>query len=274
MKFIFILLSITCLGLVSCTRIVNYPEPDGPVFWGDYRQHQTSSEKKIKVVTWNIRYSNNLEKAIWELENAVELQDTDLLLLQEVDEESVEEIAKTLGMMYVYYPASIHNHHGRNFGNAVLSKYYIKEHQKIILPFSNPKNGQIRIAVKTRVEVGGNDFLIYSVHTETNWLGNVKRNAQYDALINSIGDDTGIVVGGDFNTMTDLSVTYLQERFAKNDLTHATRGNFPTIEFLGLRFKMDHIFVNNIKVIDRGVWVGTEASDHFPLWVILEISQL
>lgn len=266
---------LTCfLNLISYTPIFNYLESDGPFFEGDFRQSQDLSKNEIKVITWNIRYSNLIDIALQELNNIVELNDADILLLQEVDEKSVDAIAKSLGMMYVYYPASIHNYHKKNFGNAILSKYLIKEHEKLILPFSNPKNGQIRIAVKSKILIGEEVFSVVSVHTETNWLGKIKRNLQYDTLINSFEDNNGkVIIGGDFNTLSTSSVSELQERFAKNGFTFDAQEFLPSVEFMGIRFKMDHIFSRKLKVIDHGVWKMTRASDHSPLWVIIDFTQ-
>ena len=262
------------LYLFSYTPLVNYLESDGPFFEGDFRQSQVLSKNEIKVITWNIRYSRLIEIAIQELKNTVELKDADILLLQEVDEKSVDAIAKSLGMMYVYYPASIHNYHKKNFGNAILSKFLIKEHEKLILPFSNPKNGQIRIAVNSKILIGEEVFSVISVHTETNWLGKIKRNLQYDTLINSFGDNNGkVIIGGDFNTLTNTSVSDLQERFLKNGFTFDVQEFLPSVEILGIRFRMDHIFFRKLKVIDRGVWRMTQASDHSPLWVIFDLTQ-
>jgi endonuclease/exonuclease/phosphatase family metal-dependent hydrolase len=254
--------------------MVNYLEPDGPYFSGDYRQSQALPENEIKVVTWNIRYSKQIENAIQELKNIEELQEVDLLLLQEVDEKSVDEIAKSLSMMYVYYPASIHNYHDKNFGNAILSKFFIEEHEKIILPFSNPKNGQVRIAVKSKILLGDEELSVICVHTETNLLGKMKRLLQYDELINSFEDKSGmIVIGGDFNTLTNSSITKLNKRFAKNGFSFDNEEFLPTVEFMGYGFKMDHIFSQKIQVIDTGVWKETQASDHYPLWVIFDLTQ-
>ena len=96
------LASFLFLGLFSYTPIVNYIELKGPVYLDDYRSPYVSSEEGIKVVTWNIRYANRIEQAIRELKNEIALQDADILLLQEVDEKSVDKIAKSLRMMYVF----------------------------------------------------------------------------------------------------------------------------------------------------------------------------
>ncbi len=108
------------------------------------------------------------------------MKEADIILLQEMNEEGVDKIAKSLEYNYVYYPASIHTHHGKNFGNAILTKMQISDSQKIILPYQNPKNGQKRIAVSATILINDYKVLVYSVHTETFWLSSRQRGSQLD----------------------------------------------------------------------------------------------
>jgi len=199
-----------------------------------------------------------------------ELKDADIILLQEMDETGTEAIAKAIGYNYVYYPASIHSRSDKNFGNAILAKWPIHASEKIILPHKSPRNQEIRIAVKAIVTIDGMEIPTYSVHTETYWLGHQKRDAQVDALIESI--DTSyphIIVGGDFNTLTPRSVKELEDSFSEIGMERATESIGSTVKYPALEFTLDHIFTKGMTVIDACKSEEAEASDHRPIWTEL-----
>ena len=255
----------------SCRPIQNYLEPDSPKFEGVYIKDKEIPDRVLKVITWNIRFSLETEKAIEELYDKDELNEADLLLLQEVDEKSVKSIAESLRYAYIYYPASKHTFHNNNFGNAVLSKWPIIYTEKVILPYQNPKNQQKRIAVKAGVIIRDDRVAVYSVHTETNWMSKKRRDIQINYLINEVGgDDEHVIIGGDFNTLLNASVRNLENILSKKDMVRATKRVGYSVDFLGFKFPMDHIFTKNFRVLANGIWQGSLASDHFPVWVILE----
>jgi hypothetical protein len=124
-------------------QIVNYNDESEPVFIGSFAETPPDFSEDLTVISSNTHFVENIGLAIEELG---EIPNIDILLLQEVDEIETERIARALKQNYVYYPASVHTKHDKNFGNAILSNWPIKESEKLILPHENPKNGQIRIA--------------------------------------------------------------------------------------------------------------------------------
>ena len=270
MNRIIILLLVAILLLTSCQTITNYEEADTPLFSENHAGSLPASPEVIKVISWNVRFSEAIETSISELTAVPELQDADILLLQEMDELGVEAIARALSLNYVYYPASIHSHHERNFGNAVLSKWPITEPTKLILPFENPKNGQIRTATRAVVTIGDRNILAYSVHTETVWLSPDKRSAQFETLAADIeGQSDYVIVGGDFNTATQTSLERLDALFEQAGLVRASAGAGYTVEKGGWQFVVDHIYAGGLLPVGTGVWHDTEASDHYPVWATL-----
>ena len=274
MNRITITLLIAVLLATGCQAITNYQESDTPLFSGNYADLSPSVPEVLRVITWNVRFSEAIETSIAELTTVPELQNADILLLQEMDELGVEAIARALSLNYVYYPASIHSHHERNFGNAILSKWPISEPAKVILPFENPKNGQIRTATRALVSVGSQKILTYSVHTETVWLSQSKRLAQFETLLADIEDRYElIIVGGDFNTVTPGSLEALDALFEQAGLVRASEGAGYTVEKGGWRFVMDHIFAGGFLPLENGVWRDTKASDHYPVWATLQFKR-
>ena len=118
--------------------------------------------------------------------------------------------------------------------------------------------------------VGDKEVLAYSVHTETPWMSQRKRAAQFAFLATEIGDDyEHVVVGGDFNTFSQRNIADLEQRFERAGLEHVSAGAGPTFESNGFKFTLDHILAKGLPATENGVWSATEASDHFPLWVKL-----
>lgn len=270
MLFVLVLGSATLI--LTSRQIQNYDEPNQPLFEGSYAGRQPELEGDIKVVTWNIKFSEEIEQAIKELMEVPELKEADILLLQEMDEEGVEAIARALEYNYVYFPASVHSRHSRNFGNAILSKWPLANPTKLMLPHENPQNGQRRIATRAETTIGDEELLVYSVHTETAVLGGEKRYEQVQAIVDDIGDDPArVLVGGDFNTLTDGEIAELEEQFGSTGLVRVSAGVEPTVEKGGVDFSLDHIFANGGQVLGDGVWTESEASDHFPVWVRLSL---
>ena len=263
--------SILCVLLLSaCRPIHNFLNPDEPIFTGSYADAKHVSNEEIKVISWNVKFSEKIDEALAELNNVEKLKEADIILLQEMNEEGVDRIAKSLEYNYVYYPASIHTHHGKNFGNAILTKMQISDSQKIVLPNQNPKNGQKRIAVRATILINDYKILVYSVHTETFWLSSRQREVQLDYLVNNAGNELKyVIIGGDFNTLTPKSVVNLEKRFGRFGFKRASKVAGPTVEIGIFRFAMDHIFARNMTMLETGVWSETNASDHSPLWAVL-----
>ena len=271
---IFLVITAVLLAVVLVGREVrtmaNYGEPSGPRFAGEFAPEPTEFDGELKVITWNIRFGEDVETAVAELKSMPALQDADILLLQEMDEQSVEKIARDLSYNYVYYPASVHSHHNRNFGNAILAKWPILADEKLLLPHENPSNEQTRIAVRGTVNIDGQDVLVYSVHTETYWLSQGKRNEQAEAIVDDIltePDSERVIVGGDFNSITDPDVGELDAIFDQAGLERGSAG--ASVEVAGMGIEADHLFARGFTPKDNGTYPETAASDHFPVWAVL-----
>ena len=268
---IFCILAIIFLGILLRRQIVNYNDESEPVFIGSFAETPPDFSEDLTVVSSNTHFVENIGLAIEELQ---EIPKIDILLLQEVDEIETDRIARELKHNYVYYPASVHTKHDKNFGNAILSNWPIKESEKLILPHENPKNGQIRIAVCAIVVVDKVEILTCTVHTETPWLGYKKRLEQVDFLINNIDENAEyVIVGGDFNTVSSRSIADLDDRFGDIKLERATHRVGVTTTRLPVRFAMDHIYTRGMSILDAGKHSQAKASDHLPVWAQLEFGQ-
>lgn len=266
---------IVFLAVFSCTVIKNYPNPEQPEFSGNFATEEPVFDGSIKVVAYNIELSEEIDKAIEELGMAPELMDADILLLQEMDEDGVAKIAQRLQYNFVYYPASLHYKHKKNYGNAILSKWPIGDHRKIVLPYEHPMNKQIRIAALATIVVKEFEILTYSVHTEMFWLGAKKKLDQVDSILRSVADHFDhVIIGGDFNTNTENGLRETEKMFMQAGFERASKGVGPTakVNILGMTdYELDHIFTKGFKPKNNGKFEDSQSSDHYPIWVTLKL---
>lgn len=250
----------------SATR--NFHKPHRPGFAANHAHGAYRGGQEFKVLSWNIKFSRRIDAAIMELENRPELGDAAIMLLQEMDETGVESIARALKYNYVYYPASVHHRTNRKFGNAVLSRWPIIASGKVLLPHPSPRTGQIRIAARAVLDMEGRKLLVYSVHTETFALDLASRQEQFQALVTDIRDEgfDHVLVGGDFNTVRQKDIKSLEQCFASAGMDRVSAGIGPTLKSGFMEFSLDHIFTRGLSAAGGGVWKGTSASDHYPIW--------
>jgi endonuclease/exonuclease/phosphatase family metal-dependent hydrolase len=247
-----------------------YEASDGPKFEGHFAGDPLPSPEHIKVVSYNINLGLAIPQAIDAFQCHAPLQDADVILLQEMDEAGSEQMARALGCNFVYFPGSVARH-GRNFGNAILTRWRLSAPHKLILPYRHPINGVLRLAVRANVRIGDLDALVYSVHTETYTVPPFHRKAQVQAILDDIGEDAEFVIaGGDFNTVSGSSIRGIRQRFAGIGMARSSAGAGPTVAKFGTRpSAADHIFTRGFRKVASGKVEDAAASDHFPLWVTL-----
>lgn len=258
--------------LTNIEEMQNFPNPDAPLYVGGEAEGSDLYDGELTVATYNIRYGDDIETAIAELQSAALPADVDVVLLQEMDLAGVQRIADALDMEYAYAPASIHSFHHRQFGNAILSPWPIVDAQKIILPHNHPLTNQMRTATRATLDVGEFELPVYSVHTETLMTLPQYRRDQYAALAADVDPAAGhVIAGGDFNTVTAGQVNALAELMASAGMQHASAGIGPTVARYNVPAQADHIFSKGFEVVDAGVFDGN-ASDHELVWVQLAAS--
>jgi endonuclease/exonuclease/phosphatase family metal-dependent hydrolase len=254
----------------SCTLAQNYDDPEGPRFSANFAPPLDPADEaleELSVCTFNIEFAEHVREAIADLEGDENLGACTVVLLQEMDWPGSRRIAEALSLDVVYYPGSVH--HGKDFGNAVLSRFTISDDAKLILPHRNPTNGRIRIAVRATLEVPFERVTAYSVHSDTPWLGPEARLEQAEAIAGDAGRFDGpLIVGGDFNTSDPGSVEHTVDVLESRAFTWATAGISATGDGFFGPATLDHVFVKRLAVEAAGT-VPTDASDHQPIWVEL-----
>lgn len=262
-----LLAALAHLPLAGCSVVYNYDDPDGPRYEGHYSTTGDRSAQSFNLVTFNIQFAARVSTALDEIGETPALSEAGVLLLQEMDDAGSDAIAQRFGFDYVYYPGSKHD--GKDFGNAVLSRWPIVDDHKLILPHRNPSNGRIRIAVAASLDTPEGLVHVYSVHTETPWLGPRARLEQAEA----IADDAArfsepLAIAGDFNTLEAASVDATVEIFTDRGYRWATKSVTDTVDSPVGAFTLDHVFTKGYDLLSAHTQ-ATDASDHQPLWVVL-----
>jgi len=266
-------MALSSLGCSLVTDGENYTNFSGPrYFSSNETPTMERAQEAIKVVSYNVRFSQEPDLAGELLKNHLDLADADIIFLQEMDPPGVEAIAKKLNYNYVYYPAVRHPLYNRDFGNAILTKWPIIHDKKVILPHLDPDKLQ-RIAVGAVIKVGDKFVMAYSLHMRI-WLHPFQRKNQMERLLHSIPPIDYCIIAGDFNTYTTFNRQVIEEAFQEHRFTLATEGVDWTYKHWYLFNKkslMDYIFVKNMVVLGSGSVKNREASDHLPVWAQVKL---
>ncbi len=89
-------------------------------------------------------------------------------------------------------------------------------------------------------------------------------------------DSKYVVVGGDLNTLDIESVRSAEKILSQAGLSRVSKGVGSTVKgdptgVLGP--ELDHIYARGMILVKNGKSTNTDASDHFPIWVRLEIAK-
>jgi len=273
-----LLLAVVTAGLTtsSCLSTRNFKDPAGPRYDGNYAGAAARDAapppptSPLRVVTFNIAFARELDRALALIRSNVAFQGLDILMLQEMDAPGVERIAKELGLNYVYYPSAVHPKYDREFGSAILSPWPLTEYKKIPLPHAAFLTRASRAVTSAVVQRGNLRVRAYTVHLPA--PGGVSYDQRQEQVRVMAADAAmsgdSVVIGGDFNGRAvggwfrDAGFLWLTEK-----LPGTARG-------FGRWWSYDHVFARGLRPVASGPASGTVdpagASDHRAVWVVLE----
>ena len=260
---------VAAMLLAGCAPTANLLNVAGPRFDGSYAPAGPPAGpagSPIRVVTFNIKFAREIERAIRVL-GGDSLRGADVLALQEMDEAGVDRIARTLGLNYAYFPASIHPSSGTYFGPAVLSRWPVERSWKLLLPHAGWSRGQRRTATAAVVWVHGTRLLVYAVHLETPvQISDAERHDQVMAVVSEAAEYSGpVVIAGDFNSQSVGPVLKRQGYEWPTERVGATVS----------WFSWDHVFTRGLsRPVPASAGVVREihqASDHRPVWAVVAL---
>jgi endonuclease/exonuclease/phosphatase family metal-dependent hydrolase len=187
-------------GMVGCATARNYTDPSGPILIGS-RSAVTRATGEIKLVTFNLKFGEHVDRAADLFSRPGPLQGADILVLQEMDRAGTEALSGALSLNYVYVPSAIHPSSHRDFGVAILSRWSIEDAKKVPLPHQHRFHKLRRAAATATVLTPLGPLRVYSVHLETAsgaW-GRHRREQARTILSDAMSWVGPVVVAGDFN---------------------------------------------------------------------------
>jgi len=135
----------------GCAHESVFTQTDLHLYSGSGQDPKPAESDSLVCISYNIAFSEKLDQALLDLADCAAPRNPDILLLQEMDAEGVAYMAEQLGLNYCYYPSFIHPHHGRLFGNAVLSPWPLNDPRFVRLPHANPITENYRTALAVNV---------------------------------------------------------------------------------------------------------------------------
>lgn len=250
---------------------------------------------ELRIATFNVFYGKDpsaISKAIKENEN---LSKADVILLQEIEAHPHEtkaralQMAEFLDMRCIYTPARESTEKGvdeaGSHGLAILSKEKIKEFEVVPLSYFNLRyNSRKRVAVNAILEIEGKEVQISNVHLD-NRLNIKDRILQIKDVLQKLQSHRvqAVVMAGDFNTVPFfwlgrvIPIFYSPQRKKFNRFlreegfdTHMEEAGH-TMAHRFLKLSLDSIYTKGVKVNKFGIERTVKVSDHWPVWVDIEV---
>ncbi len=255
-------------SLLACGRQINFLDPAGPRFEARYAPPPPdATPAEIRVVTFNLRYARQIDRAAEVLLESDSLRGADIIALQEMDDAGTERIARRLRMNYAYLPSTINPITDTFFGPAVLTRWRIDSAWKVLLPHASVFRGQRRTATAAIIRVGRQRVRVYSLHLETQAsIAPAEREDQAAAILRDADRaEEPVILAGDFNSYS------IGEYFKRRGFRWLTESFGETILLWG----WDHLQVRGFAP-EQIRSVGVErsargASDHLPVWAVLSL---
>lgn len=248
-----------------------------------------SYPSQLKVVTWNMEYTANLDAQIEVLTTHADLADADVYLLNEVDrctqrnqrQRAARRLAERVGASYAYgiefIELDIGRQVGGDTGQAIVSRRPLSgvaltchsSQADWFADDSQPRLGQ-RVFLHADVPVGDTFARVFSVHLESKDPLGGRRTRQLRELLGvAEGIQRPHVVAGDFNTWYGFAPELRTMRGAGYTDALADAGDTAPTHERGLR--LDYVWARGMRVLDGGVVRGHGTSDHDPVWTVLAV---
>ncbi|MEO8359421.1 MAG: endonuclease/exonuclease/phosphatase family protein [Vicinamibacteria bacterium] len=274
---------------LSGRKVENFLNPLEPFFEGAVQPRPTPSvtpsprvSGRFSVASFNVHFGYEAEKIAPTLV-ANGMGEADIILLQESNETTAVKVSRALHMAYAYYPAAVHPTSKDLFGVAILSRWPILAHRKILLPDKSYFDAARKAGIVAVINVDGVPIKVVSVHLQSGMLESGYKD-QIKSLVECVTEDDchndghakalpesrATVFGGDFNTWRGSLVEPLMSRMDKASMKRV--GGIESTFSKDMskepktRYTFDYFFATPGIVAGPGR-VGTDrtGSDHYPI---------
>jgi endonuclease/exonuclease/phosphatase family metal-dependent hydrolase len=257
--------------------------------------------RKVKLLSNRRRsetVSRNIKLAAGALTAGKLMPPIDVLALQEADKQTARaggvhvarELATELNMPWVHAPAGIPRgikpvqrewwldfeepielHDKGDTGIALISRHPLSDLARIDLPWQKCP-WRPRLAMGATVPLRNKGLRIINVHVDPHAASDGQLQ-QLEVLAKHADATTGpIIIVGDFNTLSKQKCLdtrlFLEARGYTTPFTTGTA----TWRGSGIRLHADWIFTRDVEVKNWGVARPLSSSDHWPVWVEIEVS--
>lgn len=236
----------------------------------------------LRVMTYNIHHANPPSKAedstidLKAIATVINNAKPDLVALQEIDVNNTrsgidvneaEVLAKLTGMYFHFTGAFAYR--GGEYGDAVLSRFPIKDTFNYHLPIVEGTKEEVRTLCLIKVQLPNNKEIYFgSTHLGLSEETRILQAKEIVKIVKTLS--LPLIVGGDFNALPDSKPIQILDKVLNRSCI--TNCGF-TISAQNPRHKIDYIMyrpkdifhVSNYNIIHE-----TYASDHFP--VVVEFS--
>jgi len=261
------------LAAAACSA-TSFLDPEGPRYYESTRSGKPDDTagapgRPLRLVTFNLEFGRETERAIQLIRTNDALRDPDILLLQEMSGSGVTRVAAGLDLNYLYYPSGIHPQAHQEFGTAILSPLRIGEPSKLVLPFGAAVTGLRRAVTVATIRWRGVPIRVFSVHLPGPLsIAIEERQAQVRVILDAARAQPGpVIVAGDFNSRS------IGPWFERGGFTWVTKHLPGTSRGPGFWLSYDHVFARGFPATG-GTWAAgcvdaPGTSDHRAVWVTL-----
>ena len=251
---------------------------------------ENSQNPKLKVLTFNILGGRNVDgkRDVTRLAKIIKVLDPDIVAMQEVDKgtgrmqgrDTTAELAKLTGMYQAYGKAM--DYDGGLYGEAVLSKYPIKQIKNYPLPAE--KGAEPRAALTVKVNIPGIDAEYLFIATHLDHLSKETNRIMQAHKLNEIisSQEQNYIIAGDMNAEPDsktMKILSEKAQFTPKSLhlpTYSSSKPKVKIDWIGTdksgNWKLQESFTaDKLKDAPKG-WkeLLLITTDHFPLMNVYE----
>lgn len=238
-----------------------------------------AAPKTLRILTYNIHHGEGLDGKVdlIRISELITNLQADIVCLNEVDKgvartkgrDLTAELAALTRMTGVF--SNNYHYQGGEYGNAILSRYPVissrNTHFKMLRP------GEQRGILQVRIDAGGREVVFMATHIDYR-PDDTERLMNVDEIFGLLAGYQGktVIVAGDFNDTPGRAVhTKMKERF-RDAWEEAGQGDGLTIPVKKPTKRIDYIWLEkNAPLQVKEITVPyTEASDHLPLFSVLE----
>ena len=243
--------------------------------------------------------AHHLQKAATALSDGVRLPTPEILALQEADKETTRagrhdiarELAQKLRMNYALASADtpqsevpksqqwyldfeehLQPSDGGKTGVAILSRLPFAKIERIDLPWTDCP-WRPRLALAATIQNGERKLHIFNSHIDPHAEISEQLEQHEAVLSRAEGLTDPVILLGDFNTLSKRSGLAMRALLESKGFRTPFRTGTATWRAGLIRLHTDWIFVRGAKVKRFGVARGLRVSDHWPVWVEVDLAE-